>query len=253
MSNEPNPPPPAAKSARFKTVVAWVCGPIVLLELIAFVAISIWAWNVTSSGPTYVSMARLLVGGVEVNPMLEHGGPIPDSFFSTSIELMQSSSVVRGAEMRVHVLHPDLRPQPCHFEAVRVPGANIIALRMTGAEPAYVKTYLDAVMDEFIARRKEMRLGSGEGTRIALQDEIVRLEKEMQATDQKLKASGTEPEELTNLKIKSEKIKSNYERVMVALRPLDARRSEGDSIAIFERASPPVRMVPQFSIFNAFK
>ncbi len=256
MSNEPNRIPPAPKSGRFKTVVAWVCGPIVLLELIAFVVVWIWAWNVTSSAPNWVSMAKLLVGGVEVNPKLENGRPIPDSFFGTSVELMHSSSVLRGAEMRMHALHPDLKPQPCRFEAARVPGANIIVVRMTGAEPAYVMAYLDAVMDEFIAKRKEIRAGSGEGAMIGIQDELVRLEKEMLLTEQKIKAaekSGTEPEELITLKAKSEKIKSNHDRLIGALRQMDTGRSDGDSFAIIEHASRPVLVVPQFSIFKVFK
>ena len=260
MMDDPNPNPSAPKSSRFKTVVAWVCGPIVLVELIALVAVMIWAMRVASdaksSGPTWVSMSRLLAGGAEMNPKMANGEPIPDTFIATNVELIQSSSVLRGAEMRVHELHPDLKRQPCRLTAGRVPGASIIVLQARGSEPAYVQAFLDAVMDEFIAKRKEMRMGSGEGAMIAIQDELVRLEKEMPHAEQRVKAaeqSGASPETLIESKARLHNMKMHYERLIDTLRKLDVRHSDGDSFAIIERASRPALMVPQFSIFNLFK
>ena len=260
MSNEPYRPSPSPKSGRFKTFVAWTCGPIVLLELIALSAVMIWAMRVASdeksSGPAWVSMGRLLVGGGEVNPKLENGEPIPDSFFGTSVELMQSSDVLRGAQTRMHALHPDLKPQFCRFEAARVPGTDIITVRTTGDEPAYVVAFADAVMDEFISKRKELRMGRGEAAMIPIQDELISLEKEMSLAEQRIKAaeqSGASPDTLIESKAKLQQMKMGYDRLIINLRQMDVRRSDGDSIAILEHASRPILVKPQVSIFSIFK
>ena len=254
MSHEPNPPSPASKPGRFKTFVAWVCGPIVLIELIALAAVGVRAIQVSakndSSEPAYVSTTRLMVGGPGVDTV------IPDEFYATNIELINSDKVLKRAGARVKALHPGMQAQPCKVEAGRIPRTQIIVIRATGPNPAYVQAYLDAAMDEFIAIRKEMRAGPGEGAMIVIQDELVRMEKDMQLTEEKIEAakkSGTEPEGLTKLNSKLQQAKMQYERLMVTLRGLDVRPSDRDSLAILDRASGPVLVAQQFSIFNGFK
>ena len=253
MSQEPNPPSPASKPGRFKTFVAWVCGPIVLLELIAIAGVAVWAVQFSaknnSSEPAYVSTTRLMVGGPGVDTV------IPDEFYATNIELIHSDKVLKRAGARVEALHLGMQPQPCKVETGRIPSAQIIVIRATGPNPAYVQAYLDAVMDEFIAIRKEMRAGR-EGVAVAIQDELVRLEKDMQLAEEKIEAakkSSTEPEELTKSNSKLQRAKMQYERLMVTLRGLDVRPSDRDSLAILDRASGPIPVAQQFSIFNGFK
>lgn len=260
MSDQNPPIPPARSSGRFKTVVAWVCGPIVLLQLIVLILSVAYFFGAglhwKNSKPTFVSMGRLLVGGGEVNPKLEKGEPIPDSFYATNLELIMSSTVVKGAQMRVHALHPDLAPQYCTIDAGRLPNTSILVVKGTCENPAYVQAMVDAVMDEFLALRKQMTAGSPEDMMMAVQDELVRLEKEMRLTEEKQKAakqSGADAEELDRLKSSADRLRRNYDRLVDSLRELDRKPKTGRLFTVLENASRAIGMAPRFSFSDLFK
>lgn len=260
MSDQNPPSPPVRAPGRFKTVVAWVCGPIVLVQLIALIFGAAYFYgsglNAKDGKRTYISMARLLVGGMEVNPKLGNGEPIPDSFYGTCAELIMSATVLQSAQMRVHSLHPDLAPHRVKIEAGRLPGTRILVLRMDSEDPAYAQAMLDAVMDEFMAMRRELRSNGQEGAVITIQDELVRLEKTMPLAEQKIKAaelSGASPEQLIEPKAALQRMKMSYERLIENLRRMDIPRADSEVFAILEHASPAVRIVPSFSFSNLFK
>lgn len=259
MSTESAPAPVPAKSGRFKTIVAWVCGPIVLIELIATAAIMIWAVSVThsaQSSKTYVSMGRMLVGGLDVNPKLENGEPVPDSFYGTCTELLMSGRIRNGAQLRLHSLHPDMAPHMVKIEAARMPGTRILILRATCEEPAYARAMLDALMDEFIATQKEMTGPTSEDKVIAIQDELVRLEKDLHHTEENQKAakqSGASAEELDKLKSERERTERIYDKLVETMREMAHQPKVTDLISIIERASPAVLVIPRFSLSNLFK
>jgi len=52
-------------------------------------------------------------------------------------------------------------------------------MRSIGKSPLYTQYFLDAVMEEYMATKKEMRSQKSESTTAAIADELVRLEKEM--------------------------------------------------------------------------
>lgn len=260
MANDSQSAPIPAKSGRFKTIVAWVCGPIVLVQLIALIFGAAYFYgsglDAKDGKKTYVSMARILVGGAEANPKLENGEPIPDSFYGTNIELLMSAEVLKGAEMRVHALHPDLPPRYIKIDAGRLPNTRIIVARATCEDPAYTQAFLDAVMDEFIAKRKELQFASQQGQVFAIQDELVRLEKEMPLSEQKIKAAelaGATPEQLIEKKAGLQQMKMSYDRLIGMLRSMDNRSKGGVVFTILEHASLAVRIVPAFSFSHLFK
>ena len=259
MTDQNPPSPPVRAPGRFKTVVAWVCGPIVLLELIALAAATIWGASVmhsAESSKTYISMARLLVGGMEVNPKLGNGEPMPDSFFGTCAELMMNAALQKRATYRVRALHPDLAPRLVKIEAARMPGTRILVIRATAEDPAYAMAMLDAVMDEFIAVQKEMTGTTSEEKTVAIQDELVRLEKDMQHTEERQRAaqqSGASAEEVDKLKSQLERAQRSHDKLTDMLREIDRQPRVGKLFTILEHASLAIRVVPSFSIFNLFK
>ena len=259
MPQEPPPPPLPAKPGRFKTIVAWVCGPIVLVELIYLVGVMIWAAAVVHDGgssKTYLSMARFLVGGLDAIPTAENSGPIPDSFYATNAELIMSRDVQIRAHARVHAMHPEMTPHPAKIEAKRLPGACILVLHATSDDEAYTTAILNAVMDEFLATRKELRDSkAGQATALVM-DAIVKLEKEMPLAEQKIKAAeqgGASPDQLIEPKAELQQKKMLSERMLGTLRSLDSHRERGDVITILERPSPAALVVPRLSIFNLRK
>ena len=265
MSQEPNPLSPASKPGRFKTFVAWVCGPIVLLELIGIAGVAVWAVQFSaknnSSNPAYVSTARLLTGGTEV------GTPIPDDFFATNIELIQSAAVLKNADLRVKALHPEMQPQPCKVEASRIPGTRIIVIRGAAADSKYAQAYVEAVTDELIAMRKEIRVEAMEHMVVVIQDELVRLEKKMQHEREEMSLFNKERDKLPEaerakfdmvedwklITEKVERTKAVFGDLNMKLRKLDLEKSmDADVITRLEHACPGVLVKPTFPILNIF-
>ena len=270
--SEPNPHPAAPKSGRFKTFVAWVCGPIVLLELIALAVVAVWAVQfrskTNSSEPAYVSTARLLVGGTDV------GAQIPDEFFGTNIELIQSAEVLKRAGLRVKALHSEIemQPQPCKVEAGRIPGTRIIFVRGAAAESKYAQAYVDAVVDEFIAVRREMKSDATLRASIVIQDWLVRLEKDMVMERDEMREFSTKRDHLPEaeratmdmvedwkrITEKFERTKTVYDDLMRKLRKLDVDKNmNADVITLLERASrdsasPGIVVGPPPSIFDRY-
>ena len=203
----------------------------------------------------YVSTAKLLVGGMEVNPKLKNGELIPESFYATMIELLQSSAILKNASARVHALHPDLPVQPCKLEAGRLPGTRIIVLRTSAPERAYAQAYLDSVMDEFLAKGKEMHRG-GQDTLFAVMDEIIReisqAEKQIKAAEQ----NGTKPDQLAEAKAKVQQDWMFHKRLVATARKLEDQGgvgSRGEILSVIERASASVAVQPGSSLPDLFK
>ena len=130
-------------------------------------------------------------------------------------------------------------------------------LRSSAANPAFAQAILDAVMDEFIATHKEMNRGSGEAAMIAVQDELVRIEKECLVEEQRIKVAeqgGANPEQLIEPKARLQQMKMQHDRLMATLRNLDNDRPKGGAVfSILERASPAAVVVPTHPIFKLFK
>ena len=204
----------------------------------------------------YVSMGKMLIGGVDVNPKMANGEPIPEVFYGTCVELIRGGAVLQAAGARVHALHPDLELQPCQIEAARIPNTRIIMIRADGPSPALVRAMLDAVMDEFIALRKQVKAGAGEGVRFAMMDECVRLEKEMPLLDQTIQAAeknGKKSDELIEPKARLQKMKMIYDRLRDTLRKTnETPHASGEDLTIIERASIPALVKPG-SLLEFFK
>ncbi len=151
-----------------------------VLILLVSIGLCIAAWSVMQQPPAYVSTGRLMVSGqIRVGDSAAVYSEELMNFFGTQIELMQSGEVQKRAHTRVRSLHPDLPPEKVELVVGQLPKAAIFVMRVLGKSPAYAQAYLDACMDEYIATKKEMRASTREGAIVAIQDELVRLEKDM--------------------------------------------------------------------------
>ena len=191
-------PAPAHASAQSFSS-AWAKGRIQLNRYLAILRRRWWivfltislslctaAWYVSQMPPAYRSVGRLMVSG---QLRLTEGAAYSEelvNFFGTQIELMQSGKVQQSARERVSALHPELKQEQVKLEVGQVPRASIFIMRTEGESPLYTQAYLDACMAEYVATKKEMRSQKSESTTVAIQDELVRLEKEMEADGEKL-------------------------------------------------------------------
>lgn len=146
------------------------------------------AWQALTQPISYHSNARIIVSGKIALP---DGGLFNEeamNFFGTQVELMQSSDVRRRATARVQSLRPDLTPVPVNIQVAQLPLTSIFQLTATGSQPEYVRAYLDALMEEYIAVRRGIFSEKSQTTLTAITSELSRLEADLQKSENDLLA-----------------------------------------------------------------
>ena len=158
-----------------------------VLLLLVSLGLCIGAWTAMQQPPAFVSSGQLMVKGqLRIGDSAVAYSEELVNFFGTQIVLMESEEVKSGARTRVHSLHPDLPPEEVKLVVGQLPKAAIFVMQVYGKSPAYTQAYVDACMDEYMAKKKEMRASTQEGTIVAIQDELVRLEKDMQKEEEEM-------------------------------------------------------------------
>ncbi|MGZ0707939.1 polysaccharide biosynthesis tyrosine autokinase [Coraliomargarita sp. W4R53] len=144
--------------------------------------------------PVYVSSAQMILSGHIALPENDVYAEERDNFFGTQIELMGSDQVRARAVERVKLTHPELHAQLAATDAFMQYGigslalyayvkedTTIFVLQAYTSDREYTPVYLDAVMDEYINRRSEMRSKTSEKTYDAIVMQIQALEQEIEA------------------------------------------------------------------------
>ena len=108
------------------------------------------------------------------------------NFYGTQEQLMQSQAVRLAAEARIQALQPELQPCPVSLSVSQQQRTSIFILQATGAEPKFTQALLDAVMQEYINAKKEMRSQKSETTLTAITDTLKVLEKEIKVGNEAL-------------------------------------------------------------------
>jgi hypothetical protein len=231
-----------------------------MLKFLSILILSLLLPSVSRAGDVqHVSTAKMLVGGLEVNPKLKNGEPIPESFYGTCVELLQTSSILNGARARVQALHPDLPSQPCKLEAGRLTGTRIIVLRTSAPEREYARAYLDCVMDEFLAKGREVHGRGAQAELDVVMRDVPRFERDIARAEQQIKAAeqnGMKPDQLVEPKAKLQQDKMFYERLLATVRKLEDlvhAGGGGEVFSVIERASAPVALQPGSSLPDLFK
>jgi capsular exopolysaccharide synthesis family protein len=99
---------------------------------------------------------------------------------------MQDPQVQRGALIRVQTLHPDLQPEQASLVVGLQPHASVFNLEVESETAVYAKAYLDAIMDEYLETKRKERLQSSDVTTLAIQDQLARVQKEIEAGDEEM-------------------------------------------------------------------
>jgi len=146
---------------------------VLLIVAVCAFAGAVWACR---QPPTYLSTARMVVGGKITVP----GGATYSEeltyFLGTQAELMQSAEVKRRASDRVAATQAELTPAPVTLIVGREQNTAIFNLSAVGASAAYTQQYLDAVMAEYGAMKRQMRSAISDDTLAAITEELNRLE-----------------------------------------------------------------------------
>ncbi len=206
------------------------------LLLTASIGVCIQALRITGLPDTHMSLAKLVAGGRVVASEGNVGwqDQLTD-FYGTIIETLESAEMKKRAMARVHALHPDLKDSSVDIRVAQTKGSAIFNVFAIGSEPKFTKIFLDALLDEFIAFRQQIREQGLERALNTFTETVVKKSKELQERTEKLEAfrkandtiqlSGNHNEAATfliNLKTKREAISGEQRDLQVALQDVDA-------------------------------
>lgn len=174
-----------AKFIRYRTLFRkywWI------VAFAAALGLGIASWYLASQKTSYVSTSRMMVSGRVSLPDSATFAEEMTYFMATQGELMKDEAVRTRAEAYVRTHSPDTPVTPVELMVKPIPGTSLFHLAAIGVEPKYPRKFLDAVMQEYIATRREMRSQKGEYTAGEIDEEIDRVKKELQVQEEKLLA-----------------------------------------------------------------
>jgi succinoglycan biosynthesis transport protein ExoP len=108
------------------------------------------------------------------------------NFLGTQAALMQSRVVIERAQARLAVGESGLPVQPASLRVSVSPKTSIFVLEASGPDGKYVQTFLQAVMEEYIKLKKEMRAQTSDTTVAGLTEQVLRLEKELHGCQEEM-------------------------------------------------------------------
>jgi capsular exopolysaccharide synthesis family protein len=144
---------------------------------------------------SYASTAHLWAAG-RTGLQLREGTTYADdnlNFAGTQIELLQSDLILGRAFNRVqqtlHISFPtnsEGKPILPSLKASQLPKSAVLELKAKGTTADCVVAFLNAIMDEFIAYKKEVRAATSGDTYTSVSEQTVRQEAELKAAQDKL-------------------------------------------------------------------
>jgi capsular exopolysaccharide synthesis family protein len=138
--------------------------------------------------PSHTAVGRLLVGG---KVRIPEGGLYSEewqNFFGTQIEVMKSDKIRQRVLSRLEALNQNKNTSPIRLEVSQIRRTAIFVLSATGKDPAYTEAYLNALMDDYLAYRKEVRDLSSDETLASLTGQFLQQEAELKREREKLLA-----------------------------------------------------------------
>lgn len=108
----------------------------------------------TGGKQQYISLAQIVVASRAANDKEKVGSP---DDLGDAMETLVSAEVKLRALERVRALHPEMADQDVLIQAAPTKAQMMFTVSATSSEPRYVRIYLDALLDEFIAYEISMR------------------------------------------------------------------------------------------------
>ena len=212
----------------------------------SFVCALLLAFTAHAEDVQFVSTGKLLVPGAGFGPKPEIGEPVPDSFYGTLCEIAMGARIQDGAASRTHALHPDLTQHAVKIKAERTPNTSIVVVSVTSQDGTYAQAMTDSVMDELFATWAEIKSDRYDAQAVSIQDEMVRVEKNMQHAEEELQEAErakAEPSDLDKVKAKLKRVNNRYEALLSMMCAVeDARILSPKTFMVIEHASKPKKV-----------
>ena len=225
------------------------------LLLTASIGVCIMALRITSKPDTYQSLAKLVAGGRIVAQEGNVGWQEQlTDFYGTIIETLESAEMKKRALARVHALHPDLKDTNVEIRVAQTKGSAIFNVFAVGSEKTFTKIFLDAMLDEFVAFRQQIREQGLERALNTFTETVVKKSKELQERTERLEAFRKANDKvvltdgrneaaafLLNLKAKRENLNSELTDIRNALEDVDAAMVDRERGIIAGAAAQPIQ------------
>lgn len=189
MSPPPSPPPKEAK--RFLEALRrqwWIV-------MLAIILVGGGAAGFILTQPDkFSSQARMWVRGkIQVSNVGQYTEDL-QNFFGTQIELVQSGEIQQRALNRVKASHPQIVPpvdasgQPVlpKITVSQAPKSAVFDLKAVSENSEFVRLYLDALMEEFLAYKKEIRNATSGDALSSVSEQVFKQERELKEEQEKL-------------------------------------------------------------------
>ncbi|MEI6535469.1 MAG: hypothetical protein WCN98_09030, partial [Verrucomicrobiaceae bacterium] len=128
------------------------------LLLTAAIAICVQALRITGKATEFIALGKLVIG-LQVNPSGQSNvvqQMMPQDFYGTQIEILEGGELRRRALERVRGEHPELKEIDVEIRVTQTKGSSILNVAGVGEEPKFTRIFLDSLLVEFIAFRREM-------------------------------------------------------------------------------------------------
>lgn len=159
----------------------WWIFPVAIL-----LAVGVKAWLVFTAPKMYVSVGQMTVSAKLQTPAGSLYSEEVSQFLGTQVAIMKSATVLSRAGERVRTLRPNLNFSPVTLHISVLPKTTIFNFQALGADGEYTRAYLDAVMEEYINFKKEMRTGVSDNTLAGITDKLVPLERDLKKLENEL-------------------------------------------------------------------
>jgi len=138
--------------------------------------------------PAYVSTASLWMSG---KVRIPEGGAYNEElqfFLGTQVELLQSERLRERALERLQAQDPARPPSELALKIRQSPKTSVLLLEATGPNPEDPPRFLNALIDEYLAYKKEVRSASADNSVSSLSQQIAAQEKELRQAQEALSA-----------------------------------------------------------------
>ncbi|SKB02375.1 capsular exopolysaccharide family [Prosthecobacter debontii] len=167
----------SAKFQRYKLLLArrwW------FLLLTASIGVCVQALLIMNEPVTYTSLAKLVAGGRMVAQGDLNWQETMQDFYGTIIETLESADLKKRTLTRVQALHPDLKDSEVEIKVTQTRGSAIFNVFAIGAEQKYTQIFLEALLDEFVSFRQQIREQGLERALNTFTETVVKKSKELQ-------------------------------------------------------------------------
>jgi capsular exopolysaccharide synthesis family protein len=180
----------SAKVQRYQLLLRRRWWFLLLTASLGVCAAALW---LNSKPLQYLSEAKLVAGG----RVVAQGGAdnvtwqeqLTD-FYGTIKETLESADMRRQAMNRVHMVHPDVKECDVRIIVSQTKGSAIMRVSALGSEPVFTKIFLDALLDQFMQFRQDIRGQGIERVLDTFMSDVVKRGQELQKLAERLESFG---------------------------------------------------------------